>query len=252
MTRDFLEQERTSDPRAFEREYLAFFQDSISGFLPPQLVTAAVTPGVLERPYSDRWYYVAAIDPAFRRDAFGFTIFHVEDGTFVQDVVRRYLGNPANPLSPDSVISELAPLARKYHVRVLYSDQYHLESLQSLMLKEKLAIVGVNFTAKSKAQIYGNLQQLVLQQRLKLLDDHETIRELKALERTLSDGGSVQIGAPAGFHDDMATVVALAASQAKAIVGDRRPPPPAEPTVHDRILEQIRRQSGREDLSLWD
>jgi len=64
------------DPKAFERECLAQFQDSISGFLPPQLVGEAVESGLQERPFSQGHYYIGALDPAFRRDAFAVTIMH--------------------------------------------------------------------------------------------------------------------------------------------------------------------------------
>jgi len=198
VTREFLTKERRRDERAFEREFLARFQDSISGFLPSSLVELARDQQVYERPYDSRWTYYPAIDPAFRRDAFAFTIMHNENGTIVQDVVRRFVGDPDNPVNPMTVIDQIAPLIDKYHTSLVYSDQYQLESFGQLLRIKGITIVPVTFTAKSKAQLYGNLQQLFLQRKIRLLDDYETLRELKSLERTLTEGGQVSIAALAG------------------------------------------------------
>jgi len=257
VTREFLTKERRRDERAFEREFLARFQDSISGFLPSSLVELARDQQVYERPYDSRWTYYPAIDPAFRRDAFAFTIMHNENGTIVQDVVRRFVGDPDNPVNPMTVIDQIAPLIDKYHTSLVYSDQYQLESFGQLLRIKGITIVPVTFTAKSKAQLYGNLQQLFLQRKIRLLDDYETLRELKSLERTLTEGGQVSIAAPRGLHDDMASVVAIGAAQAMwspdANVTDDEQKKNETQSVHQICQEQVRsRWAGMGALSAWD
>jgi len=255
VTREYLQRERDRDSRAFEREVLAQFQDSISGFLPTGLVEMAVDRGVFERPPQPaRWNYQAAIDPAFRRDAFGFTIVHKEDGKIVQDVVRRWVAPAGHTLTPDVVLATLIPLLKNYGLTMVYSDQYHLESLGQLLRdRAQIEIIGITFTAKSKAQMYGNLQQLFMQQKIRLLDDYETGRELKSLERTISPGGSVQIGAPPGLHDDLATVVCLAAAQSMwDHERQQGEDPTKEPSVHERCQEQVRKRWVTQETSEWD
>jgi metal-dependent amidase/aminoacylase/carboxypeptidase family protein len=118
--------------------------------------------------------------------------------------------------------------------------------------------MGINFTAKSKAQIYGNLQQLFYQQRITLLDHPETLRELRQLERTVTQGGQVQIAAPTGLHDDMATVLALSANQAMNLhareAQTEARPKSADEVIRERIEEQIRRRAdgGAPDTGVWD
>jgi hypothetical protein len=235
---------------------LAHFQDSISGFLPTVLVQEAVERGALERaPDTARFTYHAAIDPAFRRDAFAFTIVHKENGMVVQDVVRRWMAGPGEALTPVMVIEALRPVLEAYGVRMVYSDQYHLESLSQLFRDyAKIEIVGVVFTARSKAQLYGNLQQLFLQKRIRLLDDYETVRELKSLERTVAQGGSVQIGAPPGLHDDLASVVCLASAQTmwdhERVGGE---PEAKDDSIHQRCMAQVQRKwEGRREVNEWD
>ena len=257
VTPEFLRKEREKNELAFEREILANFQDSISGFIPSVLVSEAVDGGILERPYSPNFTYYAAVDPAFKRDAFGMTIVHNEKGKIVQDVVRRFMGTPTAPLNPGAVLDVVIPLIRNYKCQILYTDQYHLESFRQLADDRGMAIFPVPFTMKSKAELYGNLQQLFLQRKIRLLDDFETIKEIKSLERRLTEGASVQISAPAGRHDDMATVLVIATSQAMFDIGGEGAGDPATPKrdpVIEAIEEQIRRKWEMQQTwsSSWD
>lgn len=249
VTRQSLEEERDRDPAAFERECLALFQDSLSGFLDPKRIREAVAidennQSITERePELNRYTYVAAIDPAFKHDAFALTIFHLEDdGMVVQDCVRRYKPTHGEPLNPDKLFDEIGPLLNSYGIISVFSDQYHLESLQQLAMRRGFIIEGVPFKATNKAMIYGSLQQLLNQRRIKLLDHSETLKELRQLERKLSGGGVVQIAAPQGCYDDLATVVALCANKCLWLAPTPKEEPKKEPSVHERIVEQINRK----------
>ena len=251
VTRESLEEDRDSDPKAFERECLAVFQDSLSGFLSSTQLNKAILSGVKELEYNSSFTYVAAIDPAFRRDAFAFTIFHLDnEGRVVQDVIRRFKNNKLDEqLNPDSILSELAPILKSFNIVTLYSDQYHLESLQQLAFKYGLIIEGVPFKASNKAQIFGSLQQLLNQGRLRLLDNSECLKELRQLERRLTQGGVVQISAPAGAHDDLAACSAICAYKCLWLVPspvDERPE--AEKSVHQKVLEQLERKKFRSEF----
>lgn len=257
VTPEFLRKERDKNELAFEREILANFQDSISGFIPSVLVTEAVDMGILERPYSPNYTYYAAVDPAFKRDAFGLTIVHKENGKIVQDVVRRFMGTPTLPLNPGAVLDVVIPLIRGYKCQILYTDQYHLESFRQLADDRGMALYPVAFTMKSKAELFGNLQQLFLQRKIRLLDDFETIKEVKSLERRLTEGGSVQIAAPPGRHDDMAAVLVIASNQAMYDMGSGEGVTSEGPKQDPRVAiieEQIRRKWEMHQSweSAWD
>lgn len=252
VTRESLEDDRDLDAKAYERECLAIFQDSLSGFLSSTLINNSVEKGVEELEYNPTYTYVAAIDPAFRHDAFAFTIFHIdEEGNVVQDVIRRYKPEHGNVNNPDAIFSDIGPICQSYNIANVYSDQYHLESLQQLAFKHGLLIEGVPFKATNKAQIFGSLQQLLNQGRMRLLDNAECLKELRQLERRLTQGGVVQISAPPGLHDDLAAVTAICSYKCLWLLPKPKEAPEKEKSTHERILEQIRRKRTN-NLESWD
>lgn len=246
IDRSWLQSEYNKDPRAFERECLARFQDSTSGFFNTALVDKARCPGILSRPPVSTNFYIAAIDPAFRRDAFGFTIVHTDpkEGV-VQDYVMRWRNEDQTPLDPSQLFPQIAQRLHEYRIGSVYSDQYTLEALQLLAKQHGFGIEEVTFSSSSKAEIYGNLQQLLNQGRLKLLDHQETVNELKSLEKRLTRSGAVQIAAPEGLHDDMATVIAIAAHEAIWMLPRVAPAAPKPTTMHEKILANISQRTRR-------
>ncbi len=253
VTREALERRRRRDPRAFERESLAKFVDSVSGFLTAEALQKTVQSGVARKAKDikapKKFNYVAAMDPAFRHDSFAFTIVHkdLEHG-IVQDVVRRFEPSPGQRLNPKDVLEELVLDLREYGISILYSDQYQLETLQQLALNYQISIIGRDFTGRSKAQIFGNLQKLVDQNKIHLLDPTTSAAaaaqffELQSLEKKLGGSGSVQIAAPQGKHDDMACALALAVSQAMLMEPETIVETKVEKTLVDQVLEQIKRK----------
>lgn len=266
VTRKALARLQTRDPEAFAREALCEFPDSVSGFLSATLLSASIEAGVGEREPRPRPgessnaspIYVAAIDPAFRQDSFAFTIVH-RDTTrgIVVDVVRRWTPIRGARLNPKDILAEIKPLLDAYRTSVLYSDQYQLESLQQLANDFGITVEGVDFTARSKAKIFGNLQQLVNQKKLVLLDPATTdaagtmFTELTQLERRVLQAGGMSISAPEGKHDDMAAVLALAAYKAVWLLPEITPVKDKEPTLFERGMATIRRRK-LEAFRNWD
>lgn len=229
VTRASLEAERDMDPDAFEREFLSRFSDAVSGFLSRAAIEDCVERGIREReplprpgkPLDPTPSYVAAIDPAFRSDAFPSVVAHFEPARgVVVDALRRFVPVRGSRLNPDAVFLELLPLWTTYRVEQVHSDQYQFETLQQLALKYEIVLSGTDFTARSKAKILGNLQQLINRRQIVLPDPAASpeaailIDELKSLERKISANGAVTIAAPAGKHDDLAMCLALAAFHA--------------------------------------
>lgn len=240
IPKTWLRGELNKDPRSFERECLARFQDSISGFLSSALIERARAVGIIERPPDSKNFYIAAIDPAFRHDAFAFTIVHAEPGKgIVQDYVRRWHDPTGTPLDPAVIFPEIASVLRDYNVKTAFCDQYVIEALQFIANQFGFGIHEVTFSSGSKAEMYGNLQQLLNQGKLVLLDDQDTINELKQIEKKHTQGGQVQIAAPTGAYDDMATVMAIAAHEAIWLLPKKDATPPKETNIIQKHLEHL-------------
>ena len=246
--RQWLEEYRDADPRAFRRECMAEFLDSVSGFLDSDLIREAVMPGVRSLPPRPEPIYVAAMDPAFKRDSFAFAIGHMDEkGRMVFDVMKRWKRDlAATPLSPETILKEIAEVARAYRVGTIYTDQHEINSLKVLALQQGLSLVEMSLQSGSKNDIFANLASLVNQRRIRLLDHEDSIGELLALERKLTQGGNISISAPLGQHDDLAIVIALVAQQAIWLAPASGPDlPDAEAhedrrrEVHEQIAEQI-------------
>ncbi len=262
ITRKKLQQLKLKDPEAFDRESLCKYLDAVSGFFNHSLLAAAhkaaTEAKTAERPpkgadSSVRPTYVAAMDPAFRQDDFAFTIVHKEGGKVVQDVVKRWTPIRGQKLNPVEILAEIKPYVEQYEVSVVYTDQYQFESLQQLALQQDIAVEVVDFTGRSKSKIFGNLQQLVNQQKLELLDPYtndtanEQLHQLQELRKRLTAQNAMQISAPEGKQDDLAAVLALAAHKAAWL--DPFVTTPAEeeyvykePTLFERGMATIRKR----------
>jgi len=255
VRREDLEQDFHRDESNFSRESLAEFQDSISGFIPTILVERATDYGLAARPPHEGLTYVAAIDPGFRRDAFALTIVHNQEGIVFHDYSQRWFGTQSHPLSPAVILEELIPILKAYGLQMVYSDQYHLESLQQLFLERGVTMIGEAYTGQNKSAKYGNLQQLFFQGRIRLLDNADLCREVRQLERKLAPSGIVHVEAPVGQHDDLASTLCLAVSNvmhlATAPATELKPVTPLE-TLHARVTEQIARNRFIQDELTWD
>ena len=251
ITKQWLQEELNKDPRAFERECLAKFQDSMSGFLSSALIEKARDIGITVRPPKKGPFYIGAIDPAFRRDAFGFTIVHADPQLgIVQDYVMRWHDPFGTPLDPGVVVPAIAAKLQEYGMRSVFSDQYTIETLNYIALQHGFSIEEVTFTSSSKAEIYANLQQLLNQERLRLLDDQETINELKSIEKKNTQGGQVRISAPEGMYDDMATVIAIAAREAVWMLPAKAIAEPKQETMIEKHIKQVAQRSRSRYIEL--
>lgn len=261
ITRKRLTTLQRKRPDAFRRESMAEFVDSISGFLPSALVGDAIDSKVTSRevfprkdhPEDGTPYYVAAMDPAFRQDSFAFTILHHDPKLgMVQDRFIQWTPELGAPLNPSIILDQINTILQEFRVTLVYSDQYQLESLQQLASDRGFTILGCDFTGQSKAKIFGSLEMMVKQRRIRLLDDPSLYQQLVQLEKRKTPNGTIQISAPAGKHDDGPAVLALAVYQATWMLTPSRPKPTPIPTHVQEGLNQIRQRQIEASYDLED
>lgn len=251
--RAYLIEQRAKDAEAFPREYLAQFAKSVSGFLNTDLLRHSVTSGLRVRPAEPGQFYVATLDPAFRRDAFAFTIGHMRGGDFVQDFLCSWKGTKDAPLRPGAILDQISAICYSYGVRMVTSDQYHNDTLMELALSRGLTMESIPLTGEIKQRMWADLNSLLLQQKLHLLDIPELLDELMKMERVLTKFGNVQF-AGGGAHDDLAMVTALCVHKAlmigeptRQVIGSK--PPSVVSEVRKRV--QARARAGHETEGAW-
>lgn len=249
--RKWFEREYQKDPEAYKREILNIASDSVSGLFSETLLRKAVESAPAIREPQDDVFYVASLDPAFRGDDFTFTIGHYEpEKGFVQDLLKRWSPKETK-LNPSVILDEVKQDLLKYHVEVIYSDQYQLESLQQLALDRGFSIIGMDFTANSKSKIFGSFLQLLRNDRIHLLRDHEQFQQFLWIQRTVGHGGYVRVSAPVGKHDDLVMVTVLCCAMAIRFEPERVDVRKfKEPTPHERIMEKLTKPKNQEESYL--
>jgi hypothetical protein len=249
---------RNVNPQNFRRECLAEFLPAAASFLDPLHVDECVDRGKTVRPAikpdgTKKFipYYVAAIDPGFKRDTFGLAVGHAdENGQVIVDYIDQFKPVRGQPVSPEWVLSQIAPILKEYGCYSAVTDQYNFPALSELALQKGFSITEMPFTGTSKNNIFGNIQTLVNLRKIRLLDHADTIHELKSLQRLITGSGAVQIGAPTGLHDDLAVVVALVAAQA-VYLNPNISEPPKQETYQDIIDKQIAQRHRQLKLQEW-
>lgn len=256
-TRKDLARERAKDPFNFEREYLARFVDSISGFFNAALVDHAFSRGKGQRERVNisrvgggfKYNYIAAIDPAFKRDSFALAIVHRDENQdIVLDYIRRWSPAANTKLDPGEIMTYIANICQLYDIKVVYTDQHQFEALDYIAAERGIGLQRTTYDNKGKNKIYGSLLQVVNQRKLVLLDDDlnedakALRREMLQIERKLRSNGSVAIEAPANQHDDLVQVLALASHYAVSLVPQQLTQKAAPPRLEVDHVKMVLKQ----------
>lgn len=211
-TEKFLRTELELDPEGFASEYRADFVDSLSDFISPEMVDAAVLKGKTFLPPEDRKsevVYTAAIDAAFKGDRFAFTIMGYMGVRLKQYVMKTWQGSRKEPVKAMEIAKFISTVCKEYGISRVHADQYAFQPLKEIFEQYGVNLVEMPFTNTLKKQIYYNLKAMIHNLKVDLLDNPTNITEIKQLKVEQSSTGLVHIGHPPGGHDDCADVTAI-------------------------------------------
>lgn len=210
---EFLE-EWSLDQDGFDSEYRANFVDALSNFILPEFIDLAVVKGLLFRPPEGKnstVVYRAAIDAAFKKDHFTFSVVGHFENRIKQYILKGWTGSKKNPVQAREVAEYIRIICREYGINEVAADQYSYEPLRELFAIYDINLIEKTFTPTFKKQIYFNLKRLVHSQQIDLLDHEILPKELKELVIEQASNGLIRIGHPAGGSDDYADSTAIAA-----------------------------------------
>jgi len=213
ITRESLEDEFRADPDRANVEVGAQFLEGAGAYLTAVSIKDCIAKDRKALPVAQDVRYWAACDPAFAAggDAFTFAIGHrLGTGGGAPCVVDRLVSwkGKRSPLNSDSVLDEIADLAREYKLDEVISDQYAIVPLSDGLRRRGVNLKAQPLTNELKADIFGALKRAVNTARIELLDDPLLVAELQHLQVRPTPSGKPRIAAAPGFHDDLAMVVA--------------------------------------------
>ena len=190
------------DPEGYKSEALAQFRSGTSTLFDPVAVERCVATGRHELPPREGIGYCAFVDVSGgRHDAFTMAIGHRDDDKLIVDVMRAW----EPPFDPSAVVKEAADLLRRYALTWIQGDAYGAEWTVQAFSAERIFYQP---TTAPKSILYLRLLPLINTRAVELLDDPETLQELKSLERRKGSGGRDKIDHSSGSHDDRANAVA--------------------------------------------
>jgi hypothetical protein len=220
LTPEMLGSERQHGEEYFRREYMAEFTDSISGWVPAEILNPCIARSRQQLPRQEGQNYIAAIDPATRGHNFALVILHqVPDGTVVVDLVRVWTGSTKIPLPFEGVLNEIKTILDSYGISSAIGDQFHCDAIQQYLQKIGVWYDVHVFGPQTRAQIFSGLKHLMVQGKIEILDDKPLLQQLRNLTEERSDRGQIDIR-PSSGKDDQAVALALAASE---VTKHRRP-----------------------------
>lgn len=200
------------DSDGFDTEYRSNFMDSLSNFIVPEYIDMAILKGVtFQPPEGDGIKYSAAIDAAFKGDAFTFSVTGFNNGRLKQYVSKGWKGTKKQPVSAYEIAEWIRVICKEFNIDFVAADQYSFQPLKEIFDKFGITLEEYTFTSDFKKKIWFNLKKLVHSQQTDLLDSEIQTRELKELIVEQGASGTIKIGHPSGGSDDYGTSLAISA-----------------------------------------
>ena len=210
---EWVKSERRRSEENYRREYLAQFTDSISGWVPAEILDPCIARGRVQLPRQQGLNYVATLDPASRGHNFALVIVHqVPDGTVVVDLVRIWTGSTKVPLPFEGVLNEIKIILESYGISSAVGDQFNCDSIQQYLQKIGIMYEINVFGAQMRTQLFSGLKHLMVQGKIEILDDKALLQQLRNLTEERSERGQIDVR-PSSGKDDQAVALALAVSE---------------------------------------
>jgi hypothetical protein len=189
-------------------EFLGVWREDMSDLIPFDVIEASTDQKVYERPPVPGQTYRAFCDAAggTGSDSYAFCIAHRVPGTekiAMVDCLREYRPR----FVPATVIRELAAICKKYNIYEIEGDKFaggfHSDEWQRHGIKFKPC-------ERTTAENYLTLLPMLLNNRVRLLDNQTLRPQLAGLERKMQPSGreTVDHQQISGAHDDLACACA--------------------------------------------
>ncbi len=261
-TPERVEKLRVQDATAHRTDILAEFADPESSLFSSMELDRATRAGPLELPPDPTAYYTAAMDPATRGNAWTLCIATSKRfGLTVKKVIvlaKQWIGSKTDPLSPDTVLAEIAAICKRYGIEHARTDQFSADALRVIAARHGLYLHIETITAPRKVEMYESLRAKIADGAVEIPADPTLRADLLSIRKRVTQSG-IAIDLPRtadGRHADYAPAVALVVERYIREPRDLGPTPGTpehaeamrQKMIHDR-LRQVREEQS---FKWWD
>jgi hypothetical protein len=219
-TADKIAELRTKNEAVYRTDILGEFADPSSSLFSSGELERVTRKAPAELPFESGFDYGATMDPATRGNAWTFTVGAKKRGTddfqkrIVVVLAKQWIGSKVEPLSPDTVMREIAATCKTYGIDVVTTDQYAADALRDIAERYGLALRVETITAQRKVELFQDLQTKIGEESIELPPDPVLRADLLSVRKRVTQNG-IGIELPKtsdGRHADYAPAVALLAS----------------------------------------
>jgi hypothetical protein len=232
------------DPASASAEHGAEFRTDLVTFVDPGVVARCVVTGRDEIPPVPGTRYVAGVDPSGgSSDSMALAIAHpIDGGRGVLDFAKEW---PA-PFSPETVVTEICEILRRYGITSVIGDRYGGEWPRE---RFRTHHIEYQIAEQTRSEAYLLLLPSINSCKIELLDHPRLIRQLCSLERRTARSGRDTVDHPSGsnYHDDLINSAALALCAAALM-----PMSSADGWIEYLRRECVRAGVDRDDISAPD
>ena len=125
--------------------------------------------------------------------------------------MSSWTGSKAIPLDFEIISQQIHDKLAFYGINVLVGDQFCYPMLQQHFAKLGIYYRLHTFGSSTRAKMFGNLRQLIIQRKILIVDHPELLRQFRSLEEVRSSTGNIDVRAPSSCKDDLAVTVGLGA-----------------------------------------
>jgi hypothetical protein len=207
LDQSIIDQALVDDPAAAKAEWLGEFRDDVGGWLPSDVIEAAVDIGTTVRPPRRDFRYVSFCDPSGgARDSFTCAIAHIEKDVGILDCLLEIKA----PFNPTEATATIAGVLKEYGLRTTIGDRY-----AAAWVVDGFARQGINYkhSERDRSAIYLDIMAAFNSGRIRLLDNRRMVNQFANLERRTSPIGKDRVDHGPGGHDDLCNSAAGALVQ---------------------------------------
>ncbi len=212
LSKDFLEEQKVLlGPEVFAAEYGAQWTNSLSSFLPAEVIDTCVNHerSILLPQDKFKGAYFLSLDPSKGgRDSYVAVIVHYDNNVLVVDKWHEFGctwndGGKKNQVSISEVESWIVQHNEVYGFRKIVLDQYNSQSTIQHLRSQTLNIEELTWTTPTKIQAFTKLRELFTSGSIELYQHSRSVQQLKNLivEYRASGSWNVTGGAGVGVDD---------------------------------------------------